>query len=148
MHDLLQYALGVLHIVTLVPNSRKMIVNATLSNNHTGIAVILDAANAVSSYVDPEVRSSLNTSSLKYCCCCSGCCPSYSYYASESRKQTLPLLFNVCFVDNSHLILELFLCIFSYTVRIKCFFFHIFSDYTTSIKCVNQSCLSSTFHQQ
>lgn len=55
LHDLLQYALGVLHIVTLVPNSRKMIVNATLSNNHTGIAVILDAANAVSSYVDPEI---------------------------------------------------------------------------------------------
>ncbi|KAJ4707628.1 DDB1- and CUL4-associated factor-like 1 [Melia azedarach] len=55
LHDLLQYALGVLHIVTLVPGSRKMIVNATLSNNHTGIAVILDAANATSSYVDPEI---------------------------------------------------------------------------------------------
>ncbi|XP_044463787.1 DDB1- and CUL4-associated factor homolog 1 [Mangifera indica] len=55
LHDLLQYALGVLHIVTLVPNSRKMIVNATLSNNHSGIAVILDAANVTSSYVDPEI---------------------------------------------------------------------------------------------
>lgn len=83
MHDLLQYALGVLHIVTLVPNSRKMIVNATLSNNHTGIAVILDAANAVSSYVDPEVRPFLNIFPLKYCCCCSGCCSCYIYYASE-----------------------------------------------------------------
>lgn len=57
MHDLLQYALGVLHIVTLVPNSRKMIVNATLSNNHSGIAVVLDAANVTSSYVDPEVKN-------------------------------------------------------------------------------------------
>lgn len=56
MHDLLQYALGVLHIVTLVPNTRKMIVSATLSNNRVGIAVILDAANSASSYVDPEVR--------------------------------------------------------------------------------------------
>ncbi|KAI4316244.1 hypothetical protein L6164_024242 [Bauhinia variegata] len=55
LHDLLQYALGVLHIVTLVPNSRKMIVNATLSNNRVGIAVILDAANIASSHVDPEI---------------------------------------------------------------------------------------------
>ncbi|KAJ7958685.1 DDB1- and CUL4-associated factor-like 1 [Quillaja saponaria] len=55
LHDLLQYALGVLHIVTLVPNSRKMIVNATLSNNRVGIAVILDAANVASNHVDPEI---------------------------------------------------------------------------------------------
>ncbi|KAF3943041.1 hypothetical protein CMV_030361 [Castanea mollissima] len=55
LHDLLQYALGVLHIVTLVPNTRKMIVSATLSNNRVGIAVILDAANSASSYVDPEI---------------------------------------------------------------------------------------------
>ncbi|KAJ7966081.1 DDB1-and CUL4-associated factor-like 1 [Quillaja saponaria] len=55
LHDLLQYALGVLHIVTLVPNSRKMIANATLSNNRVGIAVILDAANIASSHVDPEI---------------------------------------------------------------------------------------------
>ncbi|XP_024020803.1 DDB1- and CUL4-associated factor homolog 1 [Morus notabilis] len=55
LHDLLQYALGVLHIVTLVPSSRKMIVNATLSNNRVGIAVILDAASVASSYVDPEI---------------------------------------------------------------------------------------------
>lgn len=55
LHDLLQYALGVLHIVTLVPNSRKMIVSATVSNNRVGIAVILDAANSASSYVDPEI---------------------------------------------------------------------------------------------
>lgn len=33
-----------------------MIVNATLSNNRAGIAVILDAANSASSLVDPEVR--------------------------------------------------------------------------------------------
>nr|KYP57208.1 Protein VPRBP [Cajanus cajan] len=55
LHDLLQYALGVLHIVTLVPSSRKMIVNVTLSNNRVGIAVILDAANIVSNHVDPEI---------------------------------------------------------------------------------------------
>ncbi|KAF5200706.1 Ddb1- and cul4-associated factor-like protein [Thalictrum thalictroides] len=54
LHDLAQYALGVLHIVTLVPYSRKSIVNATLSNDRVGMAVILDAANN-SSYVDPEV---------------------------------------------------------------------------------------------
>ncbi|RVW17218.1 DDB1- and CUL4-associated factor-like 1 [Vitis vinifera] len=54
LHDLLQYALGVLHIVTLVPYSRKLIVNVTLSNNRVGIAVILDAANGAS-FVDPEI---------------------------------------------------------------------------------------------
>lgn len=62
LRDLLQYALGVLHIVTLVPNSRKMIVSATLSNNNTsGISVILDAASVASSYVDPEVYLFLHT---------------------------------------------------------------------------------------
>ncbi|CAL1361805.1 unnamed protein product [Linum trigynum] len=55
LHDLLQYALGVLHIVTLVNDGRKMIVNATLSNNRVGIAVILDAANIAGNYVDPEI---------------------------------------------------------------------------------------------
>ncbi|KAK7311841.1 hypothetical protein RJT34_10236 [Clitoria ternatea] len=55
LHDLLQYALGVLHIITLVPCSRKMIVNTTLSNNRVGIAVILDAANIASNHVDPEI---------------------------------------------------------------------------------------------
>lgn len=58
LHDLLQYALGVLHIVTLVNDSRKMIVNSTLSNNRVGIAVILDAANISGNYVDPEVNTS------------------------------------------------------------------------------------------
>ncbi|GLT85096.1 hypothetical protein SLE2022_032980 [Rubroshorea leprosula] len=55
LHDMLQYALGVLHIVTLVPTSRRMIVNATLSNNRAGIAVILDAANSATSLVEPEI---------------------------------------------------------------------------------------------
>ncbi|XP_027084209.2 DDB1- and CUL4-associated factor homolog 1-like isoform X1 [Coffea arabica] len=60
LHDLLQYALGVLHIVTLVPYSRKLIVNATLSNNRVGIAVILDAANGAG-YVEPEIiQAALN----------------------------------------------------------------------------------------
>ncbi|XP_072965690.1 DDB1- and CUL4-associated factor homolog 1 [Typha angustifolia] len=54
LHDLAQYAFGVLHIVTLVPYSRKLIVNATLSNDRVGMAVILDAANG-SGYADPEV---------------------------------------------------------------------------------------------
>ncbi|XP_057958873.1 DDB1- and CUL4-associated factor homolog 1 [Malania oleifera] len=54
LHDLLQYALGVLHIVTLVPYSRKLVVNSTLSSDRVGIAVILDAANCAS-YVDPEI---------------------------------------------------------------------------------------------
>ncbi|XP_078428477.1 DDB1-CUL4 associated factor 1 isoform X2 [Wolffia australiana] len=54
LHDLAQYALGVLHIVTLFPYSRKMIVNAALSNDRTGMAVILDALNSAGG-VDPEV---------------------------------------------------------------------------------------------
>jgi len=54
LHDLGQYALGVLHIVTFVPYSRKLIVNATLSNDRVGMAVILDAANSAA-FVDPEV---------------------------------------------------------------------------------------------
>lgn len=35
-----------------------MIVNSTLSNNHVGISVILDAVNVTSNYVEPEVRIS------------------------------------------------------------------------------------------
>jgi len=72
LHDLLQYALGVLHIVTLVPNSRKMIVSATLSNSRVGVAVILDAANSSSSYqknyVDPEVRDIFHFFFYHLCC--------------------------------------------------------------------------------
>lgn len=67
MHDLAKYALGVLHIVTLVPYSRKPIVNATLSNDRVGMAVILDAANGAG-YVDPEVKSVFRLPFL-YCCC-------------------------------------------------------------------------------
>lgn len=54
LHELAQYALGILHIATLVPYGRKLTVNATLSNDRLGMAVILDAANG-SGYVDPEV---------------------------------------------------------------------------------------------
>ncbi|KAI3855494.1 hypothetical protein MKX03_004351 [Papaver bracteatum] len=54
LHDLAQYALGVLHIVTLVPSGRRSVVNATLNNNRVGMAVLLDAANAAGC-VDPEV---------------------------------------------------------------------------------------------
>ncbi|CAN8273361.1 unnamed protein product [Cochlearia groenlandica] len=55
LHDLLQYAFGVLHIVTSIPDGRKAIVTATLSNNRAGIAVILDATNISNSIVDPEI---------------------------------------------------------------------------------------------
>uniref|UniRef100_A0A1J3HNG0 DDB1-and CUL4-associated factor-like protein 1 n=1 Tax=Noccaea caerulescens TaxID=107243 RepID=A0A1J3HNG0_NOCCA len=55
LHDLLQYAFGVLHILTSIPDGRKAIVNATLSNNRAGIAVILDATNISNSIVDPEI---------------------------------------------------------------------------------------------
>ncbi|KAK1258509.1 hypothetical protein QJS04_geneDACA011484 [Acorus gramineus] len=59
LHDLAQYALGVLHIVTFVPYSRKLIINATLSNHRVGLAVILDAANL--GYLEIEViQSALN----------------------------------------------------------------------------------------
>ncbi|KAG0453477.1 hypothetical protein HPP92_024781 [Vanilla planifolia] len=61
LHDLAQYALGVLHIVTLVPYGRKLIVNATLSNDRVGMAIILDAANGAGYVVDPEViQTALN----------------------------------------------------------------------------------------
>ncbi|KAF7005023.1 hypothetical protein CFC21_020174 [Triticum aestivum] len=55
LHDLAQYAFGVLHIITLMPHSRKLMVHATLTNNRIGMAVILDIANSVVGYVDPEV---------------------------------------------------------------------------------------------
>ena len=61
LHDLLQHAFGVLHIVTSIPDGRKAIVSATLSNNRAGIAVVLDAANISNSIVDPEVSSLLYT---------------------------------------------------------------------------------------
>lgn len=54
LHELALYALGVLHIVTLVPNARRLIVGATLSNERLGMAVILDAASGAT-YGDPEV---------------------------------------------------------------------------------------------
>lgn len=66
LHDLIQYALGVLHIVTLVPYSRKLLVNATLSNDRVGIAVILDATNGAG-YVEPQVSFHLHNIE---CVCC------------------------------------------------------------------------------
>ncbi|ERN08575.1 hypothetical protein AMTRI_Chr11g155380 [Amborella trichopoda] len=54
LHDLAQYALDILQLVTLVPNSRKAVVTATLSNERVGMAVILDSANGAA-YADPEV---------------------------------------------------------------------------------------------
>nr|GEW47258.1 putative reverse transcriptase domain-containing protein [Tanacetum cinerariifolium] len=42
VHDLLQYALDVLHIVTLVTDGRKLVVSDTVSNDRSDIIVILD----------------------------------------------------------------------------------------------------------
>jgi hypothetical protein len=38
-----------------MPHSRKLMVHATLSNNRIGMTVLLDIANSVVGYVDPEV---------------------------------------------------------------------------------------------
>ncbi|KAL6844287.1 hypothetical protein ACP4OV_025960 [Aristida adscensionis] len=54
LRDLTQYAVGVLHIITLVPYSRKLLVHATLSNNRVGMAVLLDAVKSFD-YIDHEV---------------------------------------------------------------------------------------------
>nr|GEY74707.1 DDB1- and CUL4-associated factor homolog 1 [Tanacetum cinerariifolium] len=50
--DLLQYALGILHNVTLVTDGRKLVVSATVLIR-SGIVVILDATHGAG-YVDPE----------------------------------------------------------------------------------------------
>ncbi|WVZ87815.1 hypothetical protein U9M48_034392 [Paspalum notatum var. saurae] len=56
LRDLTQYAIGVLHIITLIPyvHVRKPIVHATLSNNRVGIAVLLDTVKSFD-YLDHEV---------------------------------------------------------------------------------------------
>ncbi|KAL9167804.1 hypothetical protein ABFS82_05G121600 [Erythranthe guttata] len=43
LQDSLPHVLGVLHIVTLIPYSREIIINATVSDGRVGMAVILDA---------------------------------------------------------------------------------------------------------
>ncbi|GJR79266.1 alanine--glyoxylate aminotransferase 2 homolog 1, mitochondrial [Tanacetum coccineum] len=53
VHGLLQYALEFLHIVTLVTDGRKLIVSDTVSNDRSGIAVILDATRGTG-YVEPK----------------------------------------------------------------------------------------------
>ncbi|XP_031494152.1 DDB1- and CUL4-associated factor homolog 1 [Nymphaea colorata] len=67
LHDLAQYALGVLHIVTLVPYSRRAIISSTLSNERVGMAVILDAANGAG-YGDPEVIQPALNLLVNLCC--------------------------------------------------------------------------------
>ena len=52
LHDIAPHALG----VTLMPSARKAIVNCTLSNDRSGMAVILDAASATA-YAEPEVNT-------------------------------------------------------------------------------------------
>ncbi|OAE22990.1 hypothetical protein AXG93_1231s1020 [Marchantia polymorpha subsp. ruderalis] len=58
LHEISQHALGVLQIVTLMPFTRKLVVGSTLSNERTGMAVILDAASGVGLGYDPEVIQS------------------------------------------------------------------------------------------
>ncbi|CAN6482841.1 unnamed protein product [Victoria cruziana] len=67
LHDLAQYALGVLHIVSLVPYSRRAIISSTLSNERVGMAVILDAANGAG-YGDPEVIQPALNLLVNLCC--------------------------------------------------------------------------------
>ncbi|MCO5586882.1 hypothetical protein L7F22_040827 [Adiantum nelumboides] len=55
LRDIAQHALGILHMLTLMPSTRKLIVSSTLSNGRSGMAVILDAASAPTEYVEPEV---------------------------------------------------------------------------------------------
>jgi HIV-1 Vpr-binding protein len=55
MHEISTHALGVLQIVTLMPITRKPVVDSTLSNQRTGMAVILDAASGVGLGYDLEV---------------------------------------------------------------------------------------------
>ncbi|KAL2611569.1 hypothetical protein R1flu_023261 [Riccia fluitans] len=55
LHEISQHALGVLQIVTLIPFTRKLVVGSTLSNERTGMAVILDAASGAGLGYDPEV---------------------------------------------------------------------------------------------
>lgn len=113
LHDLVQYALGVLHIVTLVPYSRKPILNAMLSSDRVGIAVILDAANGAG-YPDPEVNTSFFWNCL------------FFLGAGGSR----PLM----------LIPKMLIYIWK-------FFIFLFSDNSSGIECVGQSCLPSSFNQ-
>jgi hypothetical protein len=47
-----------------MPHSRKLIVHATLSNNRFGMTVLLDIANSVVGYVDPEVCFSFSSYTL------------------------------------------------------------------------------------
>lgn len=126
LHDLLQYALGVLHIVTLVPSSRKMIVNTTLSNNRVGIAVILDAANIATSHVDPEVKDYMLPVVVV----------SPNFFFGLAGRGGKIKSFN-CGHDHYAYMLCLGLTTHVYI-----------PDYSACIKCVSQSCLSSAFNQQ
>lgn len=47
LQDWRQYALGVLHIVTLVPQGRKKIIEGTSGSNRDGISIILDVASSL-----------------------------------------------------------------------------------------------------
>ncbi|GKC86936.1 alanine--glyoxylate aminotransferase 2 homolog 1, mitochondrial, partial [Tanacetum coccineum] len=58
VHDFLQYALDVLHIVTLVTDGRKLVVSDIVSNDRSGISVILDATHGAG-YIKPEIGKKL-----------------------------------------------------------------------------------------
>jgi hypothetical protein len=65
LHEIVQHSLCVLQIVSLVPYTRRLIVDSTLSNDRSGMAVILDAASGVA-FCDPEVIS-VYYYSLEHC---------------------------------------------------------------------------------
>ncbi|KAJ7515195.1 hypothetical protein O6H91_22G005000 [Diphasiastrum complanatum] len=54
LHEIAQHSLGVLQIVTLMPYTRRLVIGSTLSNDRSGMAVILDAASGAG-FGDPEV---------------------------------------------------------------------------------------------
>ncbi|XP_024402964.1 DDB1- and CUL4-associated factor homolog 1 isoform X1 [Physcomitrium patens] len=54
LHEIVQHSLGVLQIVTLVPYTRRLIIDSTLSNERSFMAVVLDAVSGVA-FCDPEV---------------------------------------------------------------------------------------------
>lgn len=58
LHEIVQHSLGVLQIVTLVPYTRRLIIDSTLSNERSFMAVVLDAVSGVA-FCDPEVIFSL-----------------------------------------------------------------------------------------
>lgn len=98
-----------------------MIVSTTLSNNRVGIAVILDAANVATTHVDPEVTEYVLS----------------IVFFSPNIIFCGGIKYLYCGSGNDVHVLWLRLTIFVFI-----------SDHSACVKCVSQSCLSSTFNQQ